>query len=130
MNTIAQRVAAGVAYLDKEAGGPGWASHIDLDRLDLQDAYDCVLGQLYGDFDLMPFHWAASSAEDGFRFAVEKGFHIACTCCYGGDDVTAQDKDWDALTAQWRQVIIERQLIAADAFMACLRAAPELVVAA
>ncbi len=30
---------------------PGWADAIDVDRLDLDSCFDCVLGQLYNDFD-------------------------------------------------------------------------------
>ena len=42
--TIAERVAKGAATLDKTA--PGWEHDIDLDKLRMSGAFDCVLGQL------------------------------------------------------------------------------------
>lgn len=42
--TIAERVAAGAAYLDRHM--PTWVDVIDLDRLDLGDPCGCVMGQL------------------------------------------------------------------------------------
>lgn len=46
---VDERVRRGAAYLD-EHGPDQWRDHIDLDRLDIGDGCDCVLGQLYGSF--------------------------------------------------------------------------------
>jgi hypothetical protein len=40
------RVEKGATLLD--AKEPGWAPRIDLDRLDLSRACDCIIGQTYG----------------------------------------------------------------------------------
>lgn len=44
--TIARRVARGIAWLTEQ--DPHWHRAIDLDRLDLSDAWACPLGQVYG----------------------------------------------------------------------------------
>lgn len=38
----------GIAYLNERE--PGWIVRINLDTLDLSDAHNCILGQLYGVF--------------------------------------------------------------------------------
>lgn len=42
--THEQRVANGIALLDEHH--PGWDTFIDLDRLDIENAYRCICGQL------------------------------------------------------------------------------------
>ena len=46
----AERVAAGIAWMDDNAP-EDWRSRIDLDRLDINDFYTCVLGQVFDNFD-------------------------------------------------------------------------------
>jgi hypothetical protein len=46
METMTERVVRGAALLDERM--PGWEAKIDLDRLDLDSVWECVLGQLYG----------------------------------------------------------------------------------
>lgn len=46
---VRARVALGVQRLD-EHFGPDWPHRIDLESLDLASSYDCVLGQLFGEF--------------------------------------------------------------------------------
>lgn len=43
--SVADRVAKGAALLDREL--PDWAREIDLERLDITQVDDCILGQLY-----------------------------------------------------------------------------------
>ncbi len=71
--TAATAVARGAAYLDRVR--PAWRSEIDVERLDISDGGDCVIGQLYGSFDLgihrvMPFlqclFWRGWSKRHGF----------------------------------------------------------------
>ena len=45
---VEQKVGKGVTYLDEHI--PGWRDQVDGDRLDMQNACDCVLGQLLGSF--------------------------------------------------------------------------------
>lgn len=46
--TVAERVSAGIDFLDREV--PGWDAEIDLDNLWLDSCSHCVLGQLFGEF--------------------------------------------------------------------------------
>lgn len=46
--SLASRVRAGVALLDREQ--PGWTAKIAVDRLDIRNGAICVLGQMYGEF--------------------------------------------------------------------------------
>jgi hypothetical protein len=44
---IKNAVDRGAEYLDRVM--PGWATRIDVGRLDLSDGQTCILGQLYGE---------------------------------------------------------------------------------
>ena len=46
-----KRVAAGAQLLD-ENQGKGWEAKIDLNTLQMESRYSCILGQLFGDFNL------------------------------------------------------------------------------
>lgn len=48
---------------------------VDLDRLDMQSAIDCVLGQLYGDFD-MGCVILFGGGPEGLREAARCGFFV------------------------------------------------------
>lgn len=48
LQTLQDRVKRGAALLDEKH--PGWAEKIDKLLLDMNDCYDCVLGQLYGEY--------------------------------------------------------------------------------
>lgn len=45
-----KRVEAGARLLD--AAYPYWANVIDLDTLEVEDSYHCILAQLYGSYHL------------------------------------------------------------------------------
>lgn len=47
--TPAERVATGVAFLNEVL--PGWEKKIVLESLDINYCEECILGQLFGDFD-------------------------------------------------------------------------------
>lgn len=44
MLTIQERVAAGIAYLDKEWAGPDWRKKIDVSTLNLSEPFNCIFG--------------------------------------------------------------------------------------
>lgn len=44
-----EQIAKGVKYLDQDLG-PSWVERIRVDRLELNDCFRCVIGQLYGNF--------------------------------------------------------------------------------
>lgn len=43
------QIAKGVEYLDQDLG-PSWFERIDLQQLEMEDCFRCVIGQLYSDF--------------------------------------------------------------------------------
>lgn len=49
MDTIKERVRAGMALLDERV--PGWEQRIDLDTLHLGDCTTCVMGHVFGSFN-------------------------------------------------------------------------------
>jgi len=112
MSSIAERVAAGAAVLDRHR--PGWHRQIDLACLDARrDDYLDVLSQLYGDFE----HGASAlyEAANGSGAADVWGLTSPTSCWardYGFDIDTPA---WDVLGAyaeladQWRAEIARRQ---------------------
>ena len=88
MSAIAERVAAGAAFLDEQ--DPDWWRNLDLQSLDLGSCTRCVLGQLSGTFGtgLVVFDLDDEGARNlGFNTFI--GF--------------------DALTAEWKRVITGRR---------------------
>jgi hypothetical protein len=107
VSTVAERVAAGAAFLDEH--DPGWwredfAHPIDVDRLWLGDCERCIFGQLRDDYNY-GLDWMygldidADSAELGFMFT------------WSSDNTWTEDDDIDALTAEWKRVILERRAV-------------------
>jgi hypothetical protein len=94
VSTIAERVAAGAAFLDEHE--PGWDQHIDLDRLDIDSNCRCILGQLHDDsYQEGRRELGLSGANHG----VALGFYPSRT------DVPTSER----LTAEWVRVIAERR---------------------
>jgi hypothetical protein len=62
--TYAGRVREGVRLLDEQ--NPGWDSRIDLARLDMRQCGNCILGQLYGEYDQGLNKLCLMSASDVF----------------------------------------------------------------
>lgn len=60
-------VANGMAYLDEVA--PGWESKIDLDRLNIGSKFNCVLGQVFGNYLLY-----VTERDLGLAWAIDHGF--------------------------------------------------------
>ena len=66
-----RRVEKGAALLDEKL--PGWESNIDLDRLQLADTNECVLGQLFAESQSVPA-WVA----DGYA-SIQSAFNNGYT---------------------------------------------------
>ena len=49
MSEVEDRVANGVAFLDKQ--NPGWDEKIFVSQLIMQDCNQCILGQLYSEYN-------------------------------------------------------------------------------
>ena len=90
------KVAKGAALMDKEL--PGWEKKIDLERLDLGDICNCVVGQLYPDesyitavYDLLGINSIIESTTDEYGFSASEW------------------RDYPSLTREWKQLIQERR---------------------
>ncbi len=86
-------VAEGIDFLDEQI--PGWDEAVDADTLDLGHECMCVLGQLRRTFNDACLEFRLSFA-DVCRY----GFYV---------DPDAPAGAWEALTAEWRDAIRERQ---------------------
>ena len=64
------QIAKGVEYLDQDLG-PSWVERIRVDRLELNDCFRCVIGQLYGSF-YERFEEPAEASNLGFSINTEK----------------------------------------------------------
>lgn len=88
-NKIAkERIQLGIQFLD--AHQIDWSSHINLDRLDLSQEKECVLGQIFGDYED-----AIENLGIHPRIARQMGFE---------GSITISNK---RLTRLWKKVIIE-----------------------
>ncbi len=85
-------VERGAQFLDKEM--PGWEERVDLSSLSLRDPCKCVVGHLYGNYCAV----IGGLIQDGEPS--EYGFDI---------NYWATDKDWNALTEEWRVLIQSRR---------------------
>lgn len=92
--TVADRVAAGAAWLDQRL--PGWWRLIDLRQLDMWHSCRCVLGQLYGDYYTVQLQMAQ---------AIALGF----------DAHLVTELDFAELQEEWTRVIEERRIEAGSA---------------
>ena len=90
MSTIAERVAAGAAFLDERK--PGWDGQISLYHLNIASDCNCILGQLGGGF----FNGALDFGLTSDRQTRPLGF-------------TGAPSLYRALTAEWRRVIEARR---------------------
>ncbi|MFP4227408.1 MAG: hypothetical protein ACLFTE_01115 [Salinivenus sp.] len=100
-----QRVARGASYLDEV--DPGWYRRVDPHTLSLSSGRHCVLGQLHGEFrmGLGRSHLVSmSSAPRASLSPVAYGFK-----CVEGVPDAWQERDYELLTAAWRQAVQARR---------------------
>lgn len=130
MTVIAERVAAGAAFLDEH--DPQWwrpdvDRAIDLDALNLAATSLCVLGQrcplevlaillktdveeldvidMFDAYDAYSMHLSGLDGMGLAYWARDHGFTFISDPANGVDDPA----DWDDLTAEWKCVITERR---------------------
>jgi hypothetical protein len=102
MSAIAERVAAGAAWLDIQR--PEWLPGIDLGRLDLSNPCLCVLGQV--------FAAAVDGTEfrdygDGYSYAVNQ---LEAPESAGGFTINPiTGESFADLDEAWRELITERR---------------------
>lgn len=116
--TPAERVARGVAFLDRTQ--PGWWDRINLLTFDIRRPCACVLGQVFAPAD--DYGWEDEGWEQGCsllwheappgytqrRSLVEE--HGFDRLNFDGD-LKAGDADYRALQAEWSRIIAERQAV-------------------
>lgn len=98
---VQTRVAAGVAFLDRQV--PGWVDRIDVDNLNVASPVNCVLGQLYGMYSS-----GISALGLDQDQAAALGFQVEVTGDSFSDFVralVASAEEYPALTDEWRRVI-------------------------
>jgi hypothetical protein len=101
--SVEERVAAGVAWLDEHV--PDWPDRIKLPELDLKSCLNCVLGQLFGDFDEAPYAARDHAQPLGFdRVLPPEVDRLSWTAIE-----SAIEADYEALNAEWRRVIESRR---------------------
>lgn len=88
-----ERVQAGATWLDDKV--PGWHNMIDIRTLDVEDADNCILGQL--DF----WYYVDGMATISWKSAVSRGFG---TEFRGGGDVVS----YGELHTEWVKLIERR----------------------
>ena len=111
MNEYAERVARGVLWLDHMH--EGWVDKIDLDLLNLNSVYNCILGQMTGSH-----YWHAMGTLVGINdHAADMGFNVYndelddASAAYADGDIT--DREWEILMTwpyahlenEWRKVL-------------------------
>lgn len=111
------RVYYGAKFLD--AVRPNWTDDIDLDRLDLQDGDNCILGQLFDDYSRVGGvtgsthewrHWA----DLGFiRYELDETHGCVYPAGYNSgiymDGVSRRRMEFAFLENEWRSVILARR---------------------
>jgi hypothetical protein len=101
VSTVAERVAAGAAFLDEQE--PGWDKRVDPNQLDIGASCKCPLGQLHGSYSdgllstgILDLYGTSADIDHGFMWASRDRF----------EDVRAEIF---VLTAEWKRVITERR---------------------
>jgi hypothetical protein len=102
---VQARVQRGAEYLDEV--DPGWHARVNAQTLELEDGQHCVLGQLHGGFRLglgRSQVLSLSSAPRASLSPVAYGFK-----CVEGVSEAWQARDYELLTAAWREAVRRRQ---------------------
>lgn len=81
-------VARGAALLDTRE--PGWERRVDPARLHMADGYYCILGQLFGDYNV-GIHAIGIFSGTGRHHAEPQDNEQAAACDFG----FLADEDWD-----------------------------------
>jgi len=88
------QIVKGVDFLDKVIGEQ-WFEDIDLDHLNLGSQCNCVIGQLYEDYDFL----YVKHENIGPNEAADMGFYL---------DTAGEDR-YDTLTQEWKEKIAQLQ---------------------
>lgn len=100
---IKASVEKGAQLLDQKK--PGWYLKIDIARLEMETCRRCVLGQLYGEYDVglahlhLPYNDYDPGLQFGFSLLDPTDSHIA----------SITDPRWNTLRSLWIEQITKRQ---------------------
>jgi hypothetical protein len=89
------RVAKGVVWLDHNF--PEWRTNVILPDFDIRSNCNCVIGQVFGDFE-------APIAEGHITLDELREFGFDCATRTDWKDYRSSD-DYDALQAEWTRVL-------------------------
>lgn len=99
MPNFGERAAKGATFLDSR--NPGWYKDIEIGILDMHSVFDCVLGQVFGDF---------------FIAVEDLGLLVLDTYDYGFDIPVREQGTtvpnsplWRALESSWKAEINKRR---------------------
>lgn len=92
---IKERVAAGATFLDETV--PNWVGRINTDKLNIRRTCDCVLGQLFGDYN------TGTRELEIFDMGEEKTTEL------GFWGANGEDEEYDGLTRAWLLEIMDRR---------------------
>lgn len=110
-----QRVERGATLLDQRV--PGWHERVDVHRLRLISTADCVLGQLFGHYDVDEAV-ALAGDEDFDEFAARHGFDVDAQAHGDLARVTtwhSLQREVEAIEAAWVAAIAARHDLPDDA---------------
>jgi len=93
LRTLQVRVKRGAEYLDKE--WPNWATEIDQDKLNLRQACNCTLGQLYGNY------WKPGSGAITVVGSVENSIRLGFNASTSGNTIQENDRQFITLQRLW-----------------------------
>jgi len=93
---LRRRVNQGVELLT--VWSPLWFERVDLERLDLGNCRQCVLGQLTGDFNFgLTKTGLSHHAAENYGFTLPPGASVS--------EMRKRPSEWKMLTAEWRRQI-------------------------
>lgn len=104
VDKINKRAARGARLLDEKR--PGWHKVVSAETLDIQNLYDCVLGQQDGYNDMIEEFFGHIEYSDQRREYTRHGFDLP-EKAYAKYDM---DDRFRVLTAAWRREITERRI--------------------
>ena len=107
MSTIEERVAKGAALMDEKV--PGWERKIDTASLDMGQCPRCVIGQVLGINETLPYLYQMSEfAEKCQSLGLEFGGYDDNGIEDHGFDVSDDDDEYAVLGTAWLAEIARR----------------------
>ena len=107
MDSIPTRVARGVRYLDDHK--PEWRRQVSEGLLDMGNCTQCVLGQLFGNFNSIKAKDLLCDTNDSYNHFcdVAKSIGMESTEFFDNGD----GSEWHLLTIEWRKHLTNPEYI-------------------